>query len=138
MLPSLKTYSPALLFLLACTQGPEKAIDPVWGKQACDHCMMLLSEPRSSAQVVLIDGTRRFFDDVGCLVEWLKSTHTSAVSAWVRSPHGNTWIDARAAHYSTGQHTPMDYGFLPADKGLSFEQLDSAVRERSASRTGTH
>jgi copper chaperone NosL len=119
---------------LACGAGPEQPVDPVWGKQACEHCMMLVSEPRPAAQAVLPGGTRKFFDDVGCLVEWLDRSGEVPLRMWVRPPAGDGWIDARAARYGEGQRTPMDYGFLASDGGRSFEELRVALRARRAAR----
>jgi copper chaperone NosL len=125
-----------LVCLLACTPGADVPADPIWGKQACDHCVMLISEQQPAAQATLADGSRKFFDDVGCLVEWLKQEREPTRHLWVRSPQGQRWIDARAARYRGGQRTPMDYGFLAAPEGLSFDELARAIEARA--RTKVH
>jgi nitrous oxide reductase accessory protein NosL len=125
-----------LLFVFACTQGADLPADPIWGKQACEHCMMLVSEQRPAAQATQADGSRKFFDDVGCLVTWLESEHGSAARVWVRAPEGQGWVDARTAKYRAGQRTPMDYGFLAAREGISFQELARALRERRIQQAG--
>lgn len=123
-----------LALLFGCTPPPNEAAEPIWGKQACDHCMMLLSEPRPAAQLVSSDNTRHFFDDVGCMVEWLEQHGGDARAAWIRSPHGAGWQDAFSARYAAGQRTPMDYGFLPAASGLSFAEVRQAIHTKAAAR----
>jgi copper chaperone NosL len=125
-----------LLLVSACTPGPDQPVEPVWGKQACEHCMMLVSDPRPAAQVVLAGGTRKFFDDVGCLVEWLDHSGQVPMHAWVRAADGEGWTDAYAARYSDGHRTPMDHGFLSSARGRSFEELQVAVREQQRRRAG--
>ena len=123
-----------LVFLVACSSGPAGPVDPVWGKQACSHCMMLLSEPEPSAQLLEKDGTRRFFDDVGCLAEWLERNPHAGALSWVRSADQRGWQSAESAHFVDGQRTPMDYGFLPAPSGVDFSALREAVRRKAQAR----
>jgi copper chaperone NosL len=126
----MRASSIVMMLLLACTPAPEQPVDPVWGKQACEHCMMLVSDPRPAAQIVLVGGARKFFDDVGCMVEWLERSGQVPMHMWVRAYDGKGWADARTAHYSDGHRTPMDYGFLPSARGRSFEEISAALRAR--------
>ena len=64
--------------------------DAVWGKQPCEHCQMLVSHRASAAQLVL-DGERYYFDDLGCMIQWLDERHRTA-RAWVVAGAG--WVDA--------------------------------------------
>lgn len=125
----------ALCFvLLACKAEPPAPVEPVWGKQPCAHCMMLLSERRPAAQLLLPDGARQFFDDVGCMAEWLTRGGERPTAAWVRRVDDSDWQDAFSTRYSSGHRTPMDYGFLSADEGLTFPQLQAAVEQKTKSR----
>ena len=117
-----------LVLGLRCASGEPKPIDPVWGKQACAHCMMLVSEKPPAAQALLTDGARRYFDDVGCLATWLENEHESARGLWVRAPTGEGWVDALTARYATGQRTPMDFGFLPAEAGVTWAEVSKGVK----------
>lgn len=101
---------------------------------------MLVSDRRYAAQAVL-QGERRYFDDVGCYVLWNEEHHSKAERAWVRDAEGSAWLDARSAKYVAGARTPMDFGFegrRPADpNGVGFEELRAAIlarrdRERSS------
>jgi hypothetical protein len=57
--------------LSACTasDGP---VDPVWGKQPCAHCAMLVTEARFAGQALEKTGARHYFDDLGCLALWME------------------------------------------------------------------
>lgn len=100
------------LFLAACTKTEEPA-DPVWGKEPCAHCRMLVSDRRYAAEIV-VDGERRWFDDIGCMIVW-REAHAPASRAWVHA--GDRWLDAAGARYVSGAATPMDFGFAVATDG---------------------
>ena len=122
----------ALLF--GCSAS-DAAVEPVWGKQPCDHCHMLLSDPHNAAQLVTLSGERLYFDDVGCMVERVARDTGSVAHMWVRDAHG-TWIDAHRARFRTGVQTPMGYGMQVSDTGdLDFAQVQrEIVRRRYAEK----
>ena len=111
----------ALLLLLACSNGLE-AVEPAWGKEQCAHCMMLVSEREPAAQLITADGTRRFFDDVGCMMAF---NEANPKARWVHL--GNSWVPAETARYAPAR-TPMDYGFVAAKDGISFDELREKVK----------
>src|SRR6187401_3298056 len=114
------------LAVAACSTSAEP-VDPIWGKQACGSCRMLVSDPSYAAQLVDQRGTRHFFDDVGCLVAYLADHPQSPPCAmWVRS--AARWVEAESARYASGAATPMDYGFLAQPSG----SLDFAAVRRGA------
>jgi copper chaperone NosL len=117
------------LLAVACTPGAGEPAEPIWGKQACGHCSMLVTEKPPSAQLTLNDGTRRFFDDVGCLVAWLDREGQHARAMWVRK--GDGWVPAAEARYASGVVTPMDFGFIAADQGIGWDEVKAAVREKT-------
>jgi nitrous oxide reductase accessory protein NosL len=122
----------AVVLLAGCTEASLKPEDPVWGKQQCAHCAMLVSEKPPAAQVVTSDGKRRFFDDVGCMVAWEDRESPKVSARWVRDPSGTGWVDPATTHFSAGHPTPMDFGFLPDAAGvITFELLRTAVREKA-------
>lgn len=120
--------------LISCTAKVAAPEEPVWGKQACAHCMMLLSDRQSAAQAQLRDGSHVHFDDVGCMMEWLAREESSVQKAWVRTPTGDGWLEAASARYSEHNVTPMDYGLLPAKEGLSYQAARSLIAQRSQQR----
>ena len=99
-----------VLFAVLACQSTQTARDPIWGKQPCAHCHMLLSDPHSAAQVLAPDAEPLYFDDVGCLVEYLQHTPPASDHAWVRDANGN-WLRAASAKYAAKQNTPMGYGY---------------------------
>jgi copper chaperone NosL len=105
-----------LLAAAASCSNPDRAADAVWGKQPCEHCKMVLSEPRHAAQMITRDGTRLFFDDLGCMIEYERARAETPKRVWVRNEQG-AWIDASTARYEHGARTPMDYGFASSDHG---------------------
>ncbi len=118
-----------VLSLSACDDSG-KATDPVWGKQACGSCSMLVSEPRYAAELTTTDGARVFFDDPGCMATWIEERHAQPSHVWVRSRAG-TWVNARDVRYSRGEHTPMDYGFAPDDNGeATWGDIEGAAKTR--------
>lgn len=123
-----------VVLLLACGPTKVEPEEPVWNKQACAECMMLLSDRRTAAQAQLPDGTHVFFDDFGCLVQWLSRPPELPRGTWVRAPSGSGWVDASKAYYSEGHMTPMDYGLVSAQSGLTFEQASAAARSRAQQR----
>ena len=123
----------AVLGVAGCRDAADKPFEPVWGKQPCDHCAMLLDEPRFAAQAATPDGNHIYFDDVGCLVAWLREHSTAQARAWVRRKE--QWVDAGAARYLAGQRTPMGYGYVASTSGIDFSELQrrlAAVAEEHA------
>lgn len=118
------------LLLLGCT-STEEPVDPVWGKEPCAHCAMLVSERRFAAQIGG-GGERRFFDDIGCMVLWLEKNGSRASRIWVRED-GERWVDAKTARYEAGAKTPMDFGFVATKSGIGWDELRERVsaKERS-------
>lgn len=114
--------------LAACSERMD-AVDPVWGKQACDSCRMLVSDPFYAAELVDDGGRRRFFDDVGCLDAYLvEHPGLTPRAMWVRA--GSRWVDAASARYTSGAASPMAYGFVAQELG----PLDFAAVRRAAAQ----
>lgn len=118
------------LVFAACESGPPRPQEPVWGKQACAHCAMLVSERAPAAQVLLDDGHRLFFDDVGCMVAWQEREAPRLKGQWVRAAGGEGWVEPGATKFSSGASTPMDFGFIAANEGVTFEDVRAAVRTK--------
>lgn len=122
-----------LVLLVACGSNHAPA-DPIWGKQPCAHCRMLVSDPRFAAQARTARGESLYFDDVGCLLSYL-AEHPSSRASWVRDGSGQ-WLEAKRARYRAGAATPMDFGFIVDPKGtLDLAAVQSAVARRAERRT---
>ena len=123
----------ASTLLAAACSRTDAATEPVWGKEPCAHCKMLVSDKRYAAQIVDEAGEHRFFDDIGCMVLWMDA-HKPAVRAWVRDATSGAWLDARTAQYVQGARTPMDFGFeAHSAGGVPFETTRDAVLAKKRS-----
>lgn len=118
------------LLLAGCAERVEPA-EPVWGKEPCAHCMMLLSEKAPAAQMLLEGGQRKYFDDVGCMVLFADHERATPRASWVHAGEG--WKAASEARYAKAR-TPMDFGFVAASDGLTFEQMSGEVRRTAMTR----
>ena len=75
-------------------------------------CNMDIKDLKYSAQAILPNGDTLFFDDIGCLILWLKSQkNKKKIVLWVWGKDKNNYINARKAWYSLKDLTPMNYGF---------------------------
>ena len=118
----------------ACVVDATRPAEPAWNKQPCAHCMMLLSDKHTAAQLTLASGEREYFDDVGCLVSWLEDAKLDAHASWVRSPDGTGWLSTDTAKFASGAITPMDFGFVAAQTGISFSELKTKIDRRRQER----
>jgi len=128
-----------LALAMACQSASDAPTDPVWGKQACSACAMLVSEPHFAAQVLTVAGDHLYFDDVGCMAAFLLRGKVPPKKAWVRDADGadraeRKWVTTELSHFSKGAKTPMDYGFQFSATGeLPWSAVQDAVRERLTS-----
>ena len=125
------------ILLVACART-DAPTEPVWGKEPCAHCKMLVSDRRYAAQIVDEAGERRFFDDVGCMVLWMDGREPPE-RAWVRESTSGAWLDPRAAAYEPGARTPMDFGFeARSGGGLAFDAVRAAVLDENRRGRAKH
>ncbi|WOE70835.1 hypothetical protein RZR97_04500 [Hydrogenimonas thermophila] len=83
----------------------------------CSACKMPIESKKYSAEVVAPDGKTWFFDDVGCLGEWIaEQKFKDNAVIWVYTIDTKRWIDGRKAWYSVFENTPMGYGFGAYEK----------------------
>lgn len=104
----------ALLLTGIVTQGCTVQPKPIrYGKDACDHCKMTIVDPKFAAEIVTQKGKSFKFDDVACLVNYLKETKVpEADLAFVLVDQYNKLgqlVDARQAVYVSGDviRSPM-------------------------------
>ena len=100
-----------------CFGEPETGpVEIVYGRDSCDYCRMIISDPRFAAEIRRGPGRKVYkFDDVGDAVFFLDEQSwkdEEGVEFWVMNVRdGKTWLDARASYYISGQQSPMAYGF---------------------------
>lgn len=118
------------LALFASCDDAAAPKDPVWGKQACGSCAMLVSDPHYAAQLVTTDGSRSYFDDPGCMAAYLDERHPSVRAMWVKDDVGH-WVDAKTASFARGAKSPMDYGFAAQAGGTaSWADVEAEAKKR--------
>jgi copper chaperone NosL len=125
----------ALLATLAAACGggaPEPAALDTRNEQ-CASCRMAVSDARFSSQLVAPGELPRFFDDLGCLADYLKAGKAPAgAMAFVADHRTKAWIRADRAVYTrvAGLATPMGSHVIA--------HADAASRAADAdARTGT-
>jgi copper chaperone NosL len=120
----------AVAALIACTTS--HPVEPVWNKQPCAHCAMVMSDTRFGAQLVA-ENDHTFFDDVGCMVAFMGERGASG-RAWVKDAQTGKWLDARSARYISAS-SPMDYGFeARAEGGVAWDEMKAAVLAKRSAR----
>jgi copper chaperone NosL len=104
----------AVASLFGCGDGaPEGPPELRIGHDACAHCGMLLAEDRcAAASIAVVDGESTYlvWDDVGCLLDWMRERPDSKFTAhFVRDYGARTWIDAPKATFLLTEaiRTPM-------------------------------
>ena len=120
---------------------PEGMAEIKWDRDTCARCNMVISDPRFAAEMRGGEkGTVFKFDDIGCLVFWLRDK--AAQHPWMAEPatrlwvadaadmRGATWLDARQAHYLGGRLSPMGYNFAAARDAVSGGLTFEAMREQ--------
>ncbi len=118
--------------LLGACEDLSRPVDPVWGKQACAHCAMLVSDPRFAAELTTTAGDRLFFDDPGCMAAYVDEHRTPVRRMWVHDVSG-AWIDAQGAQFKAGASSPMDYGFATDPQGKDdWSAVERAATSRMA------
>ena len=129
--------------LFGCSDVTTGPVEVKWDRDGCERCRMVLSDRMHSAQVrggPQGQKTKVYkCDDFGCAVLWLEKQpwkNHSDTEIWVNDHRDGHWIDARQAHYISGQNTPMSFGLgaqdtLP-DQALTFVQAVEHVQQREA------
>ncbi len=104
----------AALAAVALGCGPEgppapAALDPLHA--ACRHCRMVVSDPRLAAQIVAPGEEPVFFDDIGCLRDFLAAGAAlpGRAAVYVADHRTGDWVPAGLAVYTRvpALETPM-------------------------------
>jgi copper chaperone NosL len=116
--------------LAGCTRGPPRPAALDTRNDACAHCRMAVSDPRFAAQVVAPGEEPRFFDDVGCLRDWLRAAGPvpRGAVAYVADHRTKAWVRAAAAAYTRAPalETPMG-SHLVAHRDAASRDADAAA-----------
>ncbi len=123
------------LFLGSCSGGGPQPIR--WGQDNCDHCKMTLMDQHFGAEIVTKKGKAYKFDDLNCLVNFLKSDAVPAAQIAekyvVNHAQPGVLIPAESAAYlsSSKLKTPMASGVAAfatlGDLGKVKSQIEGEV-----------
>jgi copper chaperone NosL len=96
--------------LVACGGGPPEPAALDTRNEQCASCRMAVSTALFASQLVAPGELPRFFDDLGCLGNYLKAGKAPAgATAFVADHRTKAWVRADRAIYTkvTGIETPM-------------------------------
>ena len=99
----------------ACAGPPEGPATLDTRHEQCSFCRMGVSDRRFAAQVTARGAEPTFFDDAGCLRDWLKEpTEKAPWTVWVSDHRTKTFVPAQTAVYAKSPtvQTPMSSGIL--------------------------
>lgn len=99
-----------LASLLACADRSAQPQQPVMGNDACSSCRMVISDVGFAAQIVAPGEEPRFFDDLGCLRDYLAvSPLPGHAIIYVADHRTHAWIEASRAVFvsAPAAETPM-------------------------------
>ena len=103
--------APLALALAACSGGPAQPAALDTRNDACAHCRMAASDARFASQVAAPGEEPRFFDDIGCLRDWLAKGPPlpRGAVAFVADHRTRAWVRAARAVYTQRESlaTPM-------------------------------
>jgi copper chaperone NosL len=119
------------LAAIACASGPPPPAPLDTGNDACRFCRMAVSNRRFAAQLAAPSEEAMFFDDIGCLRDFLKQQESlpSGTIAYVADHRTGEWVAAAQALYtkSPGVATPMASGLI-AHRDVASRDQDQAAR----------
>lgn len=103
----------ALLLAASCSpSGPPPPASLDTANEACRHCRMMVSDARFAAQLVAPGEEPLFFDDVGCLRDFLREDPQRAAgfTAYVADHRTRAWVPQDQAVYTRVESlsTPMN------------------------------
>jgi len=104
----------AVTAILSCTGGKPQPVELAIDEEVCSLCRMAVSERYYAAEIVTKEGSVDYFDDIGCLVRFLRDNTFEDAGIYVIDNAGGEWLDAQSAHFvhSEDLPTPMNYGIV--------------------------
>lgn len=121
----------AIFILSACSEDYEpKEINKE--TDICKICNMAISNEEYAGQIIFKNGDYEVFDDLGCLIEYMKDADQSEIGkAYIKDASTNNWIEVENAIYvySKDYWTPMNYGVVAFETKKAAEQWISSNGE---------
>lgn len=76
----------------------------------CSFCRMAVSQPRYAAEIVDREENVYKFDDIGCMVRFLKKHPLQGAAVFVQDYAGAGWVSAPEAQYVRAEAIPSPMG----------------------------
>ncbi|WP_374723973.1 nitrous oxide reductase accessory protein NosL [Calidifontibacillus erzurumensis] len=113
-----RNFSVIILLLLGILAGcsGKSAFEPVsidTNVDSCDECHMGIQNLKASSEVILKDGTPKKFDDIGCMIIFLRDHLEEAANIFVHDYHTDEWVNLYEAYFVQNDtvSSPMGYNF---------------------------
>lgn len=110
-----------VLLVMAITGCSEKTYEPraiVPETDVCIICNMSIVHEDYAGQIALKNGDYEIFDDLGCLMEYIKQNGDKEIgAAFIKAENSKTWTNVFTGSYVYNKDfwTPMNYGVLAFD-----------------------
>ncbi len=108
------------LWVAACSAPPAAGPPEIaYGEVECGHCRMIVSEEKYAAAVEAVGGERAVFDDLGCLLNWVRDRDLETSTVWVHDVGDSSWLEAKRAVFARdpSRITPMGSGWTAREVG---------------------
>lgn len=112
------------LLLTACSQEPATIH---YGSDECDHCKMMITDPRFASQIVTDKGKAYKFDAIECMAVYQRqhSDELKGAKLWVNNfDNPGEWLAASNAQYVKSEviKSPMGKSLLAFPSQVSAEK----------------
>jgi len=119
-----------LIFASAC----KRRFEPInYGHDACTHCRMTIMDNRFAAEIITKKGKAYKFDDMGCLLKYMKEANFSDKDALIfvadyNNP-GSEFLDAYHAVYLHNEafKSPMNGDFAASASVSNTNRLNASL-----------
>lgn len=143
------TCAAVVVVATSCAANPSSG-DPqppqiAFGRDVCEQCSMIISEPRFAAATVLEDGAAHKFDDIGDLILYHMDHPDQKVKAYFAHDYNSQeWTRAETATFVASDQikSPMGHGiaaFLKASDAEVFaKEVNGQVMNFEGLRAFVH
>ncbi len=127
--PVFKTFvmvMATILLIVGCGKNQPQPFTPNAKTDKCALCNMAVKNDHFATEVILENGKKLAFDDLGCMVKYMKQNkNKKAAVSYVRDYNTNKWVqleNATYVHDNDAAKTPMAYNVI------SFTAKDDAQK----------
>jgi copper chaperone NosL len=116
----------SIILLSGCSSSvSDKPPDIMAGKDPCDNCFMIINENKYAGALWLDNGEAKRFDDIGCMMSYVKKNNSKVSSYWVYDYLSGNPLKADKALFlfSDSFETPMGSGVIAVQSQSEVSQL---------------